>query len=333
MRRAARAGEHAGAASAGPRLRAAPGVPPRARWRFLLAAGLILAGCAGAPPPAGSLAAATPARPTLVFGPETDLDAAARQIADRARAAEVVYLGELHDNAQHHAIQTRVLEAILATGSRPALAFEMVPETRQTALEAAVRGDAGPAEVDRQIGWTAQGWPDFAMYWPLFELARKHALPVIATDLDPVLVRRIGRVGLRAAGDDPARLRSALPDDLARDRGIVDRLQAAHCGRIGEDRANRMLESWYARNVVMARRVVGGLAATPQIVVIMGRGHGLPGAVPEQLAAIRPGTRQLMVALYEGQADGPTEPLADVVWVTAARPHPDPCLSLPQRLG
>jgi uncharacterized iron-regulated protein len=333
MRRAARAGEHAGAASAGPRLRAAPSVPPRARWRFLLAAGLILAGCAGAPPPAGSLAAATPARPTLVFGPETDLDAAARQIADRARAAEVVYLGELHDNAQHHAIQTRVLEAILATGSRPALAFEMVPETRQTALEAAVRGDAGPAEVDRQIGWTAQGWPDFAMYWPLFELARKHALPVIATDLDPVLVRRIGRVGLRAAGDDPARLRSALPDDLARDRGIVDRLQAAHCGRIGEDRANRMLESWYARNVVMARRVVGGLAATPQIVVIMGRGHGLPGAVPEQLAAIRPGTRQLMVALYEGQADGPTEPLADVVWVTAARPHPDPCLSLPQRLG
>ena len=94
-----------------------------------------------------------------------------------------------------------------------------------------------------------------------------------------------------------------------------------------------MLESWYARNVVMARRVGGGLELAPQVVVIMGRGHGSPGGVPEQLAALRPGTRQLMVGLYEGQADGPTEPLSDVVWVTPKRPRPDPCLSLPQRLG
>ena len=96
-----------------------------------------------------------------------------------------------------------------------------------------------------------------------------------------------------------------MPDDLARDRGIVERLQAAHCGQISEDRANRMLESWYARNVVMARHVAAGLGLAPQVVVIMGRGHGSPGGVPEQLAAIRPGTRQLMVGLYEGQAAGP----------------------------
>jgi uncharacterized iron-regulated protein len=301
---------------------------PRARrtWIPLLAAGLLVAGCAGA----GSTAKA---RPPLTFGPEADVDASARQIADRARTAEVVYIGELHDNAQHHLIQARILEAILATGSRPALAFEMIPESSQAALEAAMRSDAGRAEVDRQLGWSALGWPDFAMYWPLFELARKHGLPVVGTDLDPGLARRIGRNGLRAAGDDPARLRSALPDDLARDRGIVQRLEAAHCGQISQDRANRMLESWYARNVVMARRVGGGLALAPQVVVIMGRGHGSPGGVPEQLAALRPGTRQLMVGLYEGQADGPTEPMSDVVWVTAKRPRPDPCLSLPQRLG
>ena len=41
--------------------------------------------------------------------------------------------------------------------------------------------------------------------------------------------------------------------------------------------------------------------------------------MPEQLAALRPGTRQLVVGLFEGEADGPTEPLADVVWVTPKR--------------
>ncbi len=289
----------------------------------LLAAGLLLAGCAGA----------AKARPALTFGPEADLDASARLVADRARTADVVYLGELHDNAQHHAVQARVLEAILATGRRPALAFEMIPETGQATLEAAVRSDGGPVQVERELAWRAQGWPNFAMYWPLFELARKHGLPVVATDLDPALSRRVGREGLRGAGEEASRLRSAMPDDLQRDRDIVRRLRAAHCDQISEDRAFRMLDGWYARNVVMARRVEDGLARAPQVVMIMGRGHGSPGGVPEQLAALRPGTRQLMVGLYEGQADGVTAPLADVVWVTPARPRPDPCLSFPQRLG
>jgi hypothetical protein len=94
-----------------------------------------------------------------------------------------------------------------------------------------------------------------------------------------------------------------------------------------------MLESWYARNVVIARRLSAALARAPQVVVIIGRGHQSPGAVPEQLDALRPGTRQLVVALFEGQADGAAETTADVVWLTPARPRPDPCRSLPQRLG
>jgi uncharacterized iron-regulated protein len=297
----------------------------RGRWPALLASALVLAGCAGA--------VQTPERKRLAFGPDADLEATARLVAARAGSAEVVYLGELHDNPQHHAIQARILAALLAAGARPALAFEMVPETRQAALEAAVQGDAGPAEVERLLGWRAQGWPDFTMYWPLFELARKHQLPVVGTDVDPAVIRRINRDGLAAAGADPARLRSALPDDPVRDQAIARRLRAAHCDQITEDRAVRMLASWYARNVVIARRVSGGLERASQVVVIIGRGHQSPGGVPEQLAALRPGTRQLAVGLFEGEADGPAEPRSDIVWVTPARPRENPCLSLPQRLG
>jgi uncharacterized iron-regulated protein len=306
----------------------AAGVARRGLWLALLSGALVLTGCAGAAPGRDA-----PERKPLVIGLGADLRASARLVAARARGAEVVYLGELHDNPEHHAIQARILEALLAAGGRPAIAFEMVPEARQAALEAAVRGAAGPAEVDRELAWSAQGWPDFAMYWPLFELARVHALPVVATDLDPAVNRRISRDGLGAAGEDPARLRSALPDDPARDQAIARRIRAAHCDRISESRAGRMLESWYARNVIIARRVSGALGQAPQVVVIIGRGHQSPGAVPDQLEALRPGTRQLVVSLFEGQADEPWAATADVVWLTPARPHPDPCLSLPQRLG
>jgi len=288
---------------------------------------LALAGCAG------TTSVEAPRPTPLVIEPEADVDASVRQVADRARKAEVVYLGELHDNAQHHVIQARILETLLADGGRPAIAFEMIPETRQAALDAAIRSDADRAEVDRQLEWTAQGWSDFAMYWPLFELARRNKLPVVATDLDPAVNRRISRNGLGAAGEDPARLRSAMPDDPVRDKAVAQRIREAHCNQISESRALRMLESWYARNVVMARRVSGALAEAPQVVVIMGRGHASPGAVPEQLQALRPGTRQLIVALFEGRADGPVEKMADIQWITPGRPHGDPCLSFPQRVG
>jgi uncharacterized iron-regulated protein len=296
--------------------------------RGLVCAALVLGGCAGAAPVADS-----PAPTPLVFGPQSDVVGSARLVSARARDAEVIYLGELHDNPDHHVIQTRIVEALLADGRRPALAFEMIPETRQAVLDAAIRGNGDPADVDRQLAWTAGGWPDFAMYWPLFELARRHGLPVVATDLDPTINRRISRDGLGAAGADPGRLRSALPDSPTRDQAIVRRIQEAHCNRVSESRALRMLESWYARNVVIARRVGDALTGAHQVVVIMGRGHESPGAVPEQLAALRPGTRQLVVALFAGQADGPVEPLADVVWVTPDRPHPDFCEQLPQRIG
>jgi uncharacterized iron-regulated protein len=306
----------------------------RARACALLAGALWLAGCAGAGPPAGG----GPERGPLVIGVGDEAAASAMRVAARARDAEVVYVGELHDRAQHHVIQTRILEAILAAGGRPALAFEMVPETRQAALQAAVRSEAGPPEVDRELQWTAQGWPDFTMYWPLFELARRHGLPVVGADLDPAVTRRISRDGLGAAGEDPARLRSAMPDDPARDRAIARRIRAAHCDRVSESRALRMLESWYARNVVIARRVAEALARAPQVVVIIGRGHQSPGGVSEQLEALRRGTRQLVVALVEIQPGAPERPppetTADVVWLTEGHPPgPDPCLGLPQRLG
>jgi len=295
-----------------------------ARLAWLLA----LAGCAAGP--SGSDA---PPRAPIVIPASADLAASARLVAARARPAEVVYLGELHDNALHHAIQARILEEMLAGGAGPAVAFEMMPETRQPSLDGAVRGSGGPADVERELAWAAQGWPDFTMYWPLFELARRHGLPVVAADLDPAVTRRISRNGLGAAGEDPARLRSALPDDPARDRAIARRIRAVHCDRISESRAIHMLESWYARNVVIARRIADALSRTPQVVVIIGRGHQSPGGVPEQLDALRPGTRQLVVTLVEGESGPPPGATGDVVWLTPSRPRPDPCLSLPQRTG
>src|SRR5207249_4973242 len=132
------------------------------------------------------------------------------------------------------------------------------------------------------------------MYWPLFDAARRQALAVLALDLDPALARQIARAGLAPLGAYGARLASRLQPDPGREAAIARTIQEAHCNALPESRLPSMVESWHARNVTMARRLADALPRTGQVVVIIGRGHQAPGAVPDQVEALRPGTRQLV---------------------------------------
>ena len=292
----------------------------------LLAATALLAACATLGPPG-----------RLVLPLGGDEEAAARVVSERARGAEVVYLGEVHDNPRHHAAQARILEAILATGAQPALAFEMLAEDQQAALDELLASTDAPADGERRLRWQARGWPDFAMYWPLLDLARRHRLPAVAADLDPAVVRRISRDGLAALGDGQARLASLLPPDPARERAIARTIQKVHCDLLPERRLPLMVDSWHARNVTIARRLEGALRRAPQVVVIIGRGHQEAGGLPAQVAALRPGTRQLVVEMLEVLAgESPERVLregtGDILWLAPAVDRPDPCAGLRQRL-
>jgi uncharacterized iron-regulated protein len=276
-------------------------------------------------------------------------DAAARAVAERAAAAEVVYLGEAHDNPHHHAGQVAVLRATVARGARPAVAFEMLPETDQAVVDEALAGDAPSEEVGRRIGWAVRGWPDFAMYWPLFDEARRHRLPVLAADLAPATTRQIARHGLATLGAGAARLASALPPDAAREGAIARTIRDAHCDLLPATRLPAMVESWHARNVTIARRIAGALDRAadgaggrpgPRTLVIIGAGHQMAGGVPDQLAALRPGTRQLVVRFAEVAPGAPPEAApadpvagpADVVWLTPGPRRDDPCAAMRRRL-
>jgi len=286
-----------------------------AAWR--IAAALALTSCAAATPsldddPAGS----------------------ARLIAARARDAQVVYLGESHDNPHHHAGQARVLEAMLAGGARPALAFEMLTQDQQPAVDGAMGDGADPAAVAKRLGWADRGWPDFEMYRPLFDLVRRYGLPVVALDLDQPTVRRIAKEGLGALPvDERHRLTSLLAPEADRERELARDIEAAHCGLLPPAAVPRMVEAWHARNVTMARRILQALDRAPQVVVIVGRGHQAPGGLPDHVDALRPGTRQLIVDFVEVGAEdsGPPASGSRIVWPTPPVERPDPCAPLRNR--
>ena len=277
---------------------------------------------------AGCAATTTPAL-------DDDPTVVARRIAARARLAQVVYVGESHDNPHHHLDQSRVLEAMLAGGARPTLAFEMLDQGQQAAVDGAMGGSASPAALATLLEWHERGWPAFEMYWPLFDLARRDGLPIVALDLDRSSVRRIAKAGLGVLPADELRLlASRLAPDARREQGIARDIEAAHCGLLPAGAVPGMVDAWHARNVAMARRILQALERAPQVVVIAGRGHQAPGGLADQVEALRPGTRQLIVDFVEagrGETDQvvpDTRTVWRIVWPRPPVERPDPCAPL-----
>ena len=78
--------------------------------------------------------------------------------------ADVVFLGEVHDNPSHHDNQARAIAAI----GPAALVFEMLTDVQASAIPSPLPTQAELREI---LDWDNSGWPDFAMYFPLFAAA------------------------------------------------------------------------------------------------------------------------------------------------------------------
>lgn len=233
---------------------------------------------------------------------------------------DVVVLGEVHDNPQHHAAQA----AAVAAMQPRALVFEMLTPDQAARVTPELLGDA--VALEAALGWQASGWPDFAMYHPIFTAAPQAA--VIGGALPREDVRRSVSDGAAVVfGAEAARygLEEALsPEDQAsREAAQME----AHCNALPEAMLPGMVSAQRLRDAAMARAVVQALArhGSP-VAVITGTGHARRDeGVPAALARAAPDLRVLAVGQLE-EDPGPDAPF-DLWIVTDPTPRPDPCAS------
>ena len=111
----------------------------------------------------------------------------------------VVYVGESHDSADDHAVQLRVLGALMARGDGPvALGVEMLPRSRQPEVDAWLAGTLDDAAFEAV--WKEGFGDTWRYYRGLLEVAKAHGLKVIALNAERSLVKAV---------------REAPPDELA----------------------------------------------------------------------------------------------------------------------
>jgi uncharacterized iron-regulated protein len=248
-----------------------------------------------------------------------------------AAKADVVLLGEQHDHPDHHLLQTRVLSMLVRSGRRPAVAFEQLDLEDQADVDAALRGSRGRSATERAddiagaVAWQESGWPDFAIYRPVFEAALGAELPIRAANLS--------REKLRTRD---ASVLPLPPLAAAARRALEEDIVAAHCGHADERMLAPMVEAQRRRDVAMSV-AVAERPATDGVVLIAGFGHARRDyGVPSVLAAIHPRLRVLSIAFLAVRDDVSDPPgyapllhadalPFDFVWFTPRTDDEDPC--------
>lgn len=231
--------------------------------------------------------------------------------------AEIVLLGEAHDNPGHHERQAEAVGVLQPA----AIVFEMLTSEQAARVTDGLRGDR-QALADA-LGWEVSGWPDFAMYHPIFTAAP--AAGVYGASLP----REAARVALadgiaNAFGAEAAAygLTDPLPAEAqaAREAEQAD----AHCGALPEAMLPGMVDLQRLRDAMLARAALKALDATGgPVVVITGNGHARrDGGVPEVLARVRPDTRVIAVGQDEA---GRIEGRFDILWPGDPVDRGDPC--------
>ncbi|PWC38171.1 signal protein PDZ [Azospirillum sp. TSO22-1] len=191
---------------------------------------LLLAGCASAavesPSPATQQAAgsdttcATPGRWHDARGGRLTTDAVLRRTA----AAPAVFLGERHDSFEHHRWQLQTLTAIHALNPNIAIGLEMLPRSKQAALDRWVAGELSEAEMLRDTDWATLWGMDPQLYLPILHFVRMNRVPLLAVNIDRGLVGRTRKEGWAAV---PEAERQGVGNPAPPPAGYIDYLAAA----------------------------------------------------------------------------------------------------------
>jgi uncharacterized iron-regulated protein len=260
-----------------------------------------------------------------------------QSLVARLARADFLLLGERHDNPDHHLLQAEVLRSLIALGRRPAVGFEMFGLDDAGAIAnhlALAPNDA--AGLGRAVNWNKSGWPDWAMYQPIAELALAAKLRIVATNLPLATARQMSRDGLA--------LEPSVRGELSLDRPLSDAMFAAmaadirssHCGYGSEESVKAMVDVQRARDAQMAQSLIAA-SGPGGAILVAGAGHVRSDyGIPVYLTAKAPGKQVISIAFLEVDNQKP-EPQNyalpdadgrapfDYLWFTPRLDDEDPC--------
>lgn len=232
-----------------------------------------------------------------------------------AKAARHVLVGERHDNADHHALEARLVAALAGPGSL--VTFEMLD------ADAPIAGLTDAAAIATAAQWDRSGW-DVPMYLPIVEAALTAGATVSGASPPRALLRSVTLDGIAALpADTQAKLRLDAPFPAEWQAALEQEIAVAHCNTPTPPlMLAHMVEAQRLKDAHMAHTLA---EHDGPALLIAGTGHtradrGAPTYLPADPVVIA------LVEVDPALTDPASEAWpADFVWFTPAATVGDPC--------
>ncbi|MBS3918710.1 MAG: ChaN family lipoprotein [Deltaproteobacteria bacterium] len=243
----------------------------------------------------------------------------------------MVFIGESHDQIEHHQIQVRILKDLLARGREVAVGMEMFERSQQPVLDRWSRGLLTEEEFLKEVQWEKTWSMDYQLYRPILDEAKSHHLKVVGLNVERDLVRKVAQNGIEKLS----------PEDNAKlpEIGPVDKEHLAYIKTIYKDHQGGSAEKFkhfYQAQILWDEGMAETLSqflnssegAGKTVVVIAGSGHIVfDFGIPKRFYRRTPLPYQTLVLktweknLDEGLSiSGVSKPLANYLWITQPTP-------------
>ena len=245
-------------------------------------------------------------------------------LIDSLGAVDVIFVGEVHNNPEHHLLQVQLLQALAARYAPPlAVAMEFFDKTRQPVLDRFMNGDLDEKKFLEQVDWD-HGWRfPYRLYRPLLFTTRDKATALLGINAPNKVVKKVARKGL--AGLTPEERKQVARDmDLnnAAHREYVNAVFRQHTVHKNGDGDMGNFDYFYQAQCVweetMAEAIADFMAARGgKMVVFTGNGHIADRfGIPERVLR-RADLKTATLVLYPlTERTTINKRLADYVWLT-----------------
>lgn len=196
-------------------------------------------------------------------------------VVDHARRAQIIYIGEIHDNPATHRIQEQILAGLYQENpGRVTLAMEMFTPSQQPVLDRLIAGVLSEKEFLQAVNWYESWGFDFALYRDLLNYCRQHGIKILALNAEPDLKQKVGRTPIAELTPEDRALLPKMDFDDPYHQAMTAAFYAGHSmGDAAAEGFQRVQTLW---DETMAENLAGYLDDHDrhhQVMVVAGGNH------------------------------------------------------------
>lgn len=219
---------------------------------------------------------------------------------------DIVFVGETHRLARHHALQQEIVSRLLATGRPLVLGLEQIETRNQPELDQLNRGEIDFVQFAERIRWKDQ-WDNYQDYRDTIQTALRGGGWIVGLNAPREVIRQVGKAGIEGlTPEQRATLPSRLHTDDPTYEKLMNLLLSVHSA-FDPRFLRRVFEAQVARDDTMADALLKGLRSRqpaggkkPLAVTITGAGHIQYGlGTPDRVQWREPGLEARILLLSE----------------------------------